>query len=314
MLRIVLTLATLLSLLTLTTASAAISDLMIRVDEAKDLLGKPDVVFWFAGTEADFKKGHIPGSVFGFSHDMQYLDDVIACEGLPMCPDRAAKFIGAHGVGNTTQVIVYDDGKGVNESGLWFFLTLYGHQKVQMMEGGTGGWEAAGGSLEDGPPQQPAAQTFSPQVDRSMVATISEVAEGLEDDNTIVLDARHKFTEYTGQDLKVGMKNASEHITVARGGHIPGAVFSPWTKYAANKKGEAGKPFFKNEASLQKSIGRLKSKGYSSDTKVITYCHVGLGRGSFQYLAFKLAGHKDVKLYVGSWNEWGNSDRPIAVR
>ena len=39
-----------------------------------------------------------------------------------------------------------------------------------------------------------------------------------------------------------------------------------------------------------------------------------LGRGSFQYLAFKAAGHESVKVYVGSWDEWGNdASLPLAA-
>ena len=40
---------------------------------------------------------------------------------------------------------------------------------------------------------------------------------------------------------------------------------------------------------------------------MISYCHVGLGRGSFQYLALQKAGHAKTKVYVGSWSEWGNT-------
>jgi thiosulfate/3-mercaptopyruvate sulfurtransferase len=48
---------------------------------------------------------------------------------------------------------------------------------------------------------------------------------------------------------------------------------------------------------------------------VISYCQVGLGRGSFQYLALKSAGHDKVKVYVGSWDEWGNDPSlPLAAQ
>ena len=94
---------------------------------------------------------------------------------------------------------------------------------------------------------------------------------------------------------------------VARGGFIPGAVFSPWTKYAGNKDAEAGKPTLKDQKELQKQLEKLKKNGYDASKPVITYCHVGLGRGSFQYLALLKAGHANAKLYVGGWSEWGNT-------
>mgnify|MGYP003886255697 CR=1 FL=1 len=65
---------------------------------------------------------------------------------------------------------------------------------------------------------------------------------------------------------------------------------------------------------LYKMLNRLAAKGYTADSEIITYCHVGLGRGSFQYLALQLAGHDKVKLYMGSWSEYGNSSEPVATQ
>ncbi|MCA9544613.1 MAG: sulfurtransferase, partial [Myxococcales bacterium] len=292
-------------------AAAPKSEFEISVEEAAALLDKPDVIFWFAGNDAAYEKGHIKGSAHGFAHDMAYLEDIQKCDGLPMCPETAAKYLGERGVSNDTLVIAYEDGKGVNESGIWFFLKLYGHDKVKIMTGGTAEWAAKGHALETGKGEGPKAATFTPGAPRvEMIATMKDVEAG----NALVLDARHKFEEFTGQDKKDGMKNATEHVQVARGGHIPGAVFSPWTKYAGNKGGDAGKPLFKAPAKLKKTLGKLEKKGYAADKQVITYCHVGLGRGSFQYLGLKAAGHENVKLYMGGWSEWGNSDKPVETK
>ena len=303
---------TLLLLAFATTAMAAGDE--ISVDEANALVGQPNVVFWFAGNDKAFAKGHIAGSVHGFSHDMQYLDDVQKCDGLPMCADNAAKYIGAMGIDNATQVIAYEDGKGVNESGVWFFLKLYGHDNVKILTGGTADWAAKGLKLETGAAAAATAKTFKVgTIRKEMIATMADV-EAAKGGSALVLDARHKFEEFTGQDLKEGMKSAHEHITVKRGGHIPGAVFSPWTKYAGNKKAQAGKPLFKKAKKLAKTLKKLEKKGYAAGKPVITYCHVGLGRGSFQYMGLKAAGHENVKLYMGGWSEWGNSEKPVATK
>ena len=297
------------------TADAGVkaSDLLISAADAHAMMGKHNVVFVFAGSKSAFEKGHIPGSAQAFAHDMQYLDDVQKCGGLPMCEANAEKFVGALGIDNNTTVIAYEDGKGVNESGVWFFLNTYGHTNVKIMTGGMPDWQAAGFEVETGAGSKPAAKSFDAKPSTSMIATLADVKSAKER-GSLVLDARHKLEEYTGQDLKDGMKNASEHIKVARGGHVPDAVFSPWSKYAGNKTGVAGKPVFKSEASLKSSLTKLAAKGYAADKEVITYCHVGLGRGSFQYLALQLAGHDNTKLYVGSWSEYGNSDAPVATQ
>ena len=294
-------------------AGVSKSGLLISAQDAHELMGKDNVVFVFAGSEAAYKKGHIPGSAQAFAHDMQYLDDVKKCGGLPMCEANAEKFVGGLGIDNNTTVIAYEDGKGVNESGIWFFLNTYGHKNVKIMTGGVNDWKAAGYELETGDGAKPAAKSFDAKPSTSMIATLDDV-KNAKANGAIVLDARHKLEEYTGTDLKEGMKNATAHVKVARGGHVPDAVFSPWSKYAGNKGGEPGKQVFKSTESLKKSLTRLEAKGYTPDSEVITYCHVGLGRGSFQYLALQLAGHDKVKLYMGSWSEYGNSDAPVATQ
>ncbi|HZY05464.1 MAG TPA: rhodanese-like domain-containing protein, partial [Anaeromyxobacteraceae bacterium] len=63
----------------------------------------------------------------------------------------------------------------------------------------------------------------------------------------------------------------------------------------------------------KKQVQKLEKNGYAPGKTVISYCHVGLGRGSFQYLALRRAGVQNVKVYVGSWDEWGNdASLPLA--
>jgi thiosulfate/3-mercaptopyruvate sulfurtransferase len=232
-----------------------------------------------------------------------------------MCEDHAAKFLGGFGIDANTDVIVYDKGAGANASGNWFLLKLYGHDKVRILDGGIASWTASGGPVEGGAPAKPAAKSFKPSVRWDMIASLDEVKAATEDPSKyMILDARHKLDEYTGSSLKEAMKSPGEEIVVARGGHIPGAVFSPWTKYAGNKKNEAGLPTFQETSRLEKQVARLERKGYAPDKTIISYCHVGLGRGSFQYMALKRAKHDKVKVYMGSWSEWGNTDDlPVAV-
>ncbi len=298
-------------------APALAADEFITADDAKALLGKPGVRFVWADSEKEFEKGHIAGSAVAFAHDLHFLDDVRACKGLPMCEPRAGKFIGeALGVDAATEVVVYDAGPGANASGAWFFLKLYGVKKARILDGGLATWKAHGGAVEAGAPAKAAAKAFTPAVDWSMIATVDEVKKATADQaHYLILDARHNLDEYTGKTLQGALAAPGKEITVARGGAIPGAVFSPWSKYAGNKDGQADKPTLKDQADLAKQLEKLKKNGYDPAKTVISYCHVGLGRGSFQYLALRKAGHQNVKVYVGSWDEWGNDPGlPLAAQ
>ncbi len=311
------TLATSLVLAAALTARPALAaGELVSADDAKALAGKPNVRFVFADTESEFAKGHVPGSVVAYAHDLYYLDDVKACQGLPMCAPRAARFIGDLGIDAATEVVVYDLGPGVNASGTWFYLTLYGVKGVRILDGGLATWKAKGGAVETGAPAKVAAKAFTPAVRGEMVATLDEVKKASGDSaHYLLLDARHNLDEFTGKTLQSALSSPGKEVTVKRGGAIPGAVFSPWSKYAGNKAGEPGKPTLKDDAELAKQLERLKKTGYDPAKTVISYCQVGLGRGSFQYLALKRAGHDHVKVYVGSWSEWGNDESlPLAAQ
>ena len=41
------------------------------------------------------------------------------------------------------------------------------------------------------------------------------------------------------------------------------------------------------------------------DSQVVTYCQ-GAYRAANSFLALKSIGFKNVKVYLGSWGEWGN--------
>lgn len=288
---------------------ALAQDVFISADDALKLVGKDGVRFVAADNEKEFEKGHIPGAVEAFAHDLQLLDDVRKCKGLPMCEAAAFDFIGKQlGIDAATQVVVYDAGMGVNASGDWFFLALYGHKNVKILEGGLAAYKAKGGKLEEGKGTKPAAKSFKGEVQWNMIASRAEVEAAAKDPSkALLLDSRHKLEEYTGKELLGGLTSPGKEVTVARGGFIPNAVFSPWTKYAGNKDAEADKPTLKDAKDLQKQLEKLKKNGYDPAKPVITYCHVGLGRGSFQYLALLKAGHANSKVYVGGWSEWGNT-------
>lgn len=288
---------------------ASAQDVFVSADDALKLVGKDTVRFVAADSEKDFEKGHLPGAVEAFAHDLQLLDDVRKCKGLPMCEPAAFEFIGKKlGVDAATQVVVYDAGMGVNASGAWFFLALYGHKNVKILEGGLAAWKAKGGALETGAGKAPPARSFKGEVQWQMIASRADVEAVVKDPTkALLLDSRHKLEEYTGKELLGGLTAPGKEVTVARGGFIPGAVFSPWTKYAGNKDAEADKPTLKEAKDIQKQLEKLKKNGYEASKPVITYCHVGLGRGSFQYLALLKAGHTNSKVYVGGWSEWGNA-------
>ncbi|HJR83924.1 MAG TPA: rhodanese-like domain-containing protein [Nitrososphaeraceae archaeon] len=84
------------------------------------------------------------------------------------------------------------------------------------------------------------------------------------------------------------------------GGHIPSAVNINWDNNVKNGT-------FKNMEKLSKIYSRV-----SKNASVVTYCQ-GAYRAANTFVALKMLGHKNVRMYLGSWGEWGNNfDLPVA--
>lgn len=86
---------------------------------------------------------------------------------------------------------------------------------------------------------------------------------------------------------------------VARGGHIPGATFIEWSQISDADK----KMSFKSADEIQKVYDNY---GVTKDKTIYAYCQVGAGRGSEHITALQLLGYKNVKVFTGSWDVWGN--------
>ena len=86
---------------------------------------------------------------------------------------------------------------------------------------------------------------------------------------------------------------------VARGGHIPGAIPIEWKNITDFKN----KKSFKDKASMQRVFDKMH---ITKDQTIYTYCQVGVGRGSHIAAALRILGYKNVKVFSGSWDVWGN--------
>ena len=80
----------------------------------------------------------------------------------------------------------------------------------------------------------------------------------------------------------------------ARGGHIPTAKNIDWN----NNLDDSGK--LKSDEKLD-SIYQM-----DKESEIVTYCQ-GAYRAANSFLSLKKLGFKNVKVYLGSWGEWGNN-------
>lgn len=287
------------------------SDILITAEEAKKYLDDPNanVVFVSGDSEDSFPTGHIPGSVVMGAHHLHHSDITgdMHCKPLYQCIEEAEHHIGEKGIDNDTLVIAYDDFRGPNATGVYHFFKVYGHENVKILNGGRAAMEKVGVTMEKGAEKKRKAKHYHidpKKVNYDIVASTEQM-----------LAASHEITETVE---KTGDKRNAKHIiidsramneiigerkldNVARGGHVPGASFIEWKQVTD----------FDNKLSFPTDMSEVQAKlnklGITKDKEIYAYCHVGAGRGSYFFTALKLLGYENVKVYTGSWDEWGNN-------
>ena len=261
-------------------------ELLIETDELAKIMSQSNVRVVDTVDPGTYQRAHIPGSVNIFYQLLATLKTRKE-NGFPASPQDAEKIFGEAGIDNNTLVVVYDGGEGPLASAVWFALDFFGHKNVKVLNGGFRKWVKEGRPVtQDALKVEKKKFTATPHPEK--VIALAGVKK--RDKNTVLADTR-SFKEFIGQDLVPG---------AARGGHIPGAVFLEWTNFADSLE------TFKSADEIKKALAK---KGITKDTKVITYCQVGLGRSTMMAMAMKLAGYDNVLEYSGSWEEWSADPR-----
>ena len=133
-------------------------------------------------------------------------------------------------------------------------------------------------------------------IDTSLIAEKNELRVAMEDILKNGKNSKYVIIDSRGMAEIIGDRKMDN---VARGGHVPGSTFIEWNKISdmQNKKS------FKSAQELQAVYDKY---GISPDKTIYAYCMVGAGRGSEHITALKLLGYKNIKVFTGSWDVWGN--------
>jgi thiosulfate/3-mercaptopyruvate sulfurtransferase len=273
---------------------------------AKDVLVSTD---WLAGHLSDdnvvvaevdestdlYEEGHIPGAVK--LHWKDDLQDPIERDLI----DKASfeQLMSSRGISNGTTVVVYGDKNNWFAAYAYWYLKIYGHQDVRVLDGGRQKWIDEGRELTTDVPSPGAASYTAQERDESIRVYRDQVLAGLGHGGIELVDVRSP-QEYSGELMA---PPGYEQEGASRTGHIPGAQSVPWAT-AVRDDGT-----FKSSADLQELYG---GKGVTSDKEVRAYCRIGERSAHTWFVLQELLGYPTVKNYDGSWTEWGNLvDVPI---
>ena len=240
--------------------------------------------------QAEYLAGHIPGA-------QRFDIDAISDHGNPLphmlpSPEQFAQQVGELGVGDGMTVVLYDGIGLYGAARVWWTFRAFGADNVRVLDGGMPKWKAENRPLETGPAKQRAPKTFTPKLNRNLVASIDDVQKVLLDKTAQVVDAR-AADRFRG--------DAPEPRAGLRGGHMPGSFNVPFGDVL--KDGRL--------RSHDDIAAAFKKAGVDLDKPVVTSCGSGV-TASILTFAIEALGKQPGKVYDGSWSEWGaRADTPV---
>lgn len=275
---------------------------LISADELKAHLGRPGWRIFDCRCSASdpsigaklYREGHLPGARHAD------LDRVLAAKPGPYTgrhplpdPDALAAWLGREGVGETTQIVAYDDAGGAFAARLWWLARWLGHEAAAVLDGGMRAWEAAGGHLESGTADAPGPTRFprrKPLAAEADVHEVTRIVSNLHPGR--LLDARDR-RRYLGEHEPID--------PVA--GHIPGARNHPFKENL-----DADGRFLSRQQLRLRFAPLVRDPG-----QMVHYCGSGV-TACHNVLAMEHAGLTGSRLYPGSWSEWiRDPGRPIEI-
>jgi len=242
-----------------------------------------------------YDEGHIPGAIR--LHWREDLQDPVERDLI----ERAdfEKLMGSLGISNDTTIVLYGDRNNWFAAYAYWYLKVYGHGDVRVVDGGRQKWIDEDRALSTDVPSRSAATYAANERDPSIRAFRDDVLSGLDASGRALVDVRSP-QEFSGDLIA---PPGYEQEGAQRAGHIPTAQSIPWAS-AVRDDGT-----FKSADDLKQLY---ENKGVTPEKQITAYCRIGERSAHTWFVLRELLGYEDVRNYDGSWTEWGNLvDVPI---
>jgi thiosulfate/3-mercaptopyruvate sulfurtransferase len=203
-------------------------------------------------------------------------------------PAAVQRLASRSGIGPDSTVVFYGYAPAM---GFWL-MKLYGHADVRILDCSRDTWRGQGHECSCVPAGPADTGYVLPGPDERIRADQAAVRDAIGDPGTAILDVR-SWDEYRGERFwpSGGMEPGG------RAGHVPSAVHQP----VSDLYDDQGS--FRPPAELR----GIFAAAPPGDRGMITYCTIG-GRAATAWFALTyLLGHDHVRVYDGSWAEWGRT-------
>ena len=246
--------------------------------------------------KAEYAALHIPGALY---LDIDEVSDTTSpLPHMMPTPQQFAAAMMRLGIGNATNVVVYDASKPglMSAARGWWMLRAMGHDKVAVLDGGLKKWRAEGRPTTAEKSQARTGQTFTARPVAALMRDLAGMKALVASQGGQIADAR-SAGRFKGAE--------PEPRPGLRSGHMPGARNVPFgTLLQADGT-------LKPVAELRAAFA---AAGIDVERPVVTSCGSGVTAAVLS-VALAVIGKPETGLYDGSWSEWGQDslDTPVAT-
>jgi len=242
--------------------------------------------------------GTFPNLVQGYIPNAQHFDiDGIATSHpdlkhmLPS-PGQFENAMDQMGILHSDHVICYDRFGVFSSPRLWWTFKMFGHERVSILDGGLPDWIESDQEISPNPARPQKTTGYEAKSPLIGVISMNDILAELKH-NPQIIDAR-SLGRFLGKD--------PEPRDNLKSGRIPGSRSMPFSKQIQNGK-------LKPHSDL---VQNIKNTEIDLTKPIITTCGSGVTAAGLAFI-FTLLGANDIRVYDGSWSEWGASEAPIEV-
>jgi thiosulfate/3-mercaptopyruvate sulfurtransferase len=233
-------------------------------------------------SRAGYDQGHIPGAILWNAYtDLHHADYS------PVDRSEFAELLSRSGLVPGDTIVFYGYGPYL---GFWL-MKAYGHERALVLNGTRQGWQQAGLPWTTALPELvPSTYTLDAS-EAPLLMELHALQGTLGSGNPLILDVRSQ-AEFAGERFWPSGATAG----AGRPGHIPGAVHLPIDLL------HTADGAFKSAAELQQLF---QERGVVPERGVVTYCTIGARASEAALVLRYLLVYPDVRVYDGSWAQWG---------